>query len=106
MVLMLAFAGTATMVGVQAEGARATLDLGDPKLGMFENKVSIRVTHGGDSLPRWDFPLLARYYLEGRLDLDAMITKRIGLDDIESAFEDMRAGNVIRSVVLFDQPAR
>jgi S-(hydroxymethyl)mycothiol dehydrogenase len=106
MVLMLAFAGTATMVGVQGEGARATLDLGDSKLGMFENKVTIRVSHGGDSLPRWDFPLLAGYYLDGRLDLDAMVTKRIGLDDIEAAFEDMRAGNVIRSVVLFDQPAR
>jgi S-(hydroxymethyl)mycothiol dehydrogenase len=103
MALMLAFAGVATMVGVQGEGARASLDLGDPKVGMFENKVTIRVSHGGDTLPQWDFPRLARYYLEGRLDLDAMITKRIGLGDIEPAFEDMRAGNVIRSVVLFDE---
>ena len=103
MVRMLGFAGTATMVGVQGEGAVATLDLGDTKLGMFENKVTIRVSHGGDSLPQSDFPLLARYYLEGRLDLDEMVTKRIGLEDIEAAFEDMRAGNVIRSVVVFDR---
>jgi S-(hydroxymethyl)mycothiol dehydrogenase len=103
MVRMLAFAGTATMVGVQGEGATATLDLGDSKLGMFENKVTIRVSHGGDSLPQSDFPLLARYYLDGRLDLDTMVTKRIGLEDIEAAFEDMRAGNVIRSVVVFDR---
>ncbi len=100
---MLAFAGTATMVGVPGEGALATIDLGDPSIGAFENKISLRVSHGGDSLPKWDFPLLARHYLEGRLDLDAMITKRIGLEDIEAAFDDMRAGTVIRSVVVFGE---
>jgi S-(hydroxymethyl)mycothiol dehydrogenase len=100
---MLAFDGTATMVGVQGEGAKASIDLGDPSIGAFENKISLRVSHGGDSLPKWDFPLLARHYLEGRLDLDAMITKRIGLEDIEAAFDDMRAGTVIRSVVVFPE---
>jgi S-(hydroxymethyl)mycothiol dehydrogenase len=103
---MLGFAGTATMVGVQGAGATASIDLGDPNIGAFENKLTLRVSHGGDSLPKWDFPLLARHYLEGRLDLDAMITKRIGLEDVEAAFEDMRAGTVIRSVVVFaEEPA-
>ena len=46
---------------------------------------------------------MARYYLEGKLDLDAMVTKVIGLEDIEAAFEDMHAGRVIRSVVVFDR---
>jgi S-(hydroxymethyl)mycothiol dehydrogenase len=69
---------------------------------MFENKVTFHVSHGGDTLPQSDLPQLARYYLEGRLDLDTMVTKRIGLEDIEAAFEDMRAGTVIRSVVVFD----
>jgi len=103
MVLMLGFGSIATMVGVQGEGATAHLDLGDPSLGLFENKVTIRVSHGGDTIPRWDFPQLARYYLDGRLDLDAMVTKRIGIQDVEAAFEDMRAGTVIRSVVVFDR---
>jgi S-(hydroxymethyl)mycothiol dehydrogenase len=102
MVRMLAFAGTATMVGVQGTGAMATLDLGDPSLGAFENKLTLTVSHGGDSLPQYDFPLMARYYLEGRLDLDFMVTKVIGLDDVEPAFEDMRAGRVIRSVIRMD----
>ena len=44
----------------------------------------------------------AGYYLDGRLDLDAMVTKTIGLDDVEAAFEDMAAGRVIRSVIVFD----
>ncbi len=101
-VRMLAHAGVATMVGVQAEGATATLDLGGADLGVFENKATLTVSHGGDSLPAHDFPVLARYYLEGRLDLDAMVTKTIGLDDVEAAFADMAAGRVIRSVIVFE----
>jgi S-(hydroxymethyl)mycothiol dehydrogenase len=102
MVRMLHHAGTATMVGVQGTGAKATLDLGDPQLGVFENKVTLTVSHGGDTLPQHDFPLMARHYLEGRLDLDFMVTKVIGLEDVEPAFEDMQAGRVIRSVIRTD----
>jgi S-(hydroxymethyl)mycothiol dehydrogenase len=101
-VRMLGYAGTATMVGVQGAGAMATLDLGDPNLGAFENKLTLTVSHGGDSLPQYDFPVMARHYLEGRLDLDFMVTKVIGLDDVEPAFDDMQAGRVIRSVIRMD----
>ena len=99
MVRMLHFAGRATMVGVQGPGAAATLDLGDPSLGVFENKITLTVSHGGDVLPQYDFPVMAEYYRDGKLDLDFMVTKVIGLDDIEPAFDDMQAGRVIRSVV-------
>jgi S-(hydroxymethyl)mycothiol dehydrogenase len=105
MIRMLHYAGTATMVGVQGAGAMATLDLGNPQLGVFENKVTLRVSHGGDSLPQYDFPVMARHYLEGRLDLDFMVTKVIGLEDVEAAFDDMQAGRVIRSVIRFDGAA-
>jgi S-(hydroxymethyl)mycothiol dehydrogenase len=37
---------------------------------------------------------------DGRLDLAGMVTKRITLDDVEQAFADMEAGEVIRSVVV------
>ena len=36
---------------------------------------------------------------EGRLDLDFMVTKVIGLEDVEPAFRDMKEGKVIRSVI-------
>ena len=35
----------------------------------------------------------------GRLDLEGMITKRGRLEDINTAFEDMKAGRVIRTVI-------
>ena len=37
---------------------------------------------------------------DGRLDLAGMVSKRIELDDVEMAFEDMEAGEVIRSVIV------
>jgi len=37
----------------------------------------------------------------GQLDLDGMVTQTLALDDIDRAFADLEAGNVIRSVILF-----
>jgi S-(hydroxymethyl)mycothiol dehydrogenase len=44
--------------------------------------------------------MLVDLYLQGRLDLDAFVSERIGLDDVEPAFERMQHGDVLRSVVV------
>jgi S-(hydroxymethyl)mycothiol dehydrogenase len=44
--------------------------------------------------------MLTDLYLQGRLDLDAFVSERIGLGDVEQAFERMHGGDVLRSVVL------
>ena len=51
---------------------------------------------------RRDFPLLARAYLEGSLLLDDLISRRIGLDEINDGFAALKRGETIRSVVMFD----
>ena len=38
---------------------------------------------------------------EGKIDLAGMVTKRVGLEDVAQAFDDLKAGEVIRSVILF-----
>jgi len=38
----------------------------------------------------------------GRLDLEALVTRRIAIDDVETAFTDMAAGQGARTVVCFD----
>jgi Zn-dependent alcohol dehydrogenase len=100
-VRMLAYAGTATHIGLPEANASVTLDLGDMDTGFYWNKAKLCVCHCGDALPSNDFPLLAQLYLQGKLDLDGMVTQTIGLDDVEEAFELMETGNVIRSVILF-----
>jgi S-(hydroxymethyl)glutathione dehydrogenase/alcohol dehydrogenase len=56
----------------------------------------------GNSDPAADLPALIEHYRAGRLDLAALVTDRIGLDQIGSAFEAMRAGRGARSLVVFD----
>src|SRR6266545_232177 len=97
-VRMLAVGGTATLIGLPHAGASVTLALGGNE-GLFMRRGTVRVSHGGDHLPAEDIPQLAQYALDGKLDLAAMVTRTIGLADVEQAFDDLKAGAVIRSVI-------
>jgi Zn-dependent alcohol dehydrogenase len=44
---------------------------------------------------------MVRLHQSGRLDLDALITRRIALDEVGDAFRAMEAGEVARSVIVF-----
>lgn len=70
--------------------------------GSLMQEKRIRRSSYGDARPMRDFPFLCRAYLEGRLDLDGMITQHIGLDQINQGFAALKAGETIRSVVLLD----
>ena len=99
---MLSYAGRATTIGFPAEDDAINLNLGDFATGVYWNKAGLNVCHCGDALPSSDFPLMAQLYLDGKLMLDEMVTRKIGLDDVEDAFHEMHTGNVIRSVIMFD----
>ena len=99
-VRMLAYGGTATTIGFPAASDAVNLNLGDMATGVYWNKAALRVCHCGDALPSHDFPLLAQLYLQGKLDLDAMVTRKIGIEDVEAAFHEMETGDVIRSVIV------
>jgi S-(hydroxymethyl)glutathione dehydrogenase/alcohol dehydrogenase len=49
---------------------------------------------------RRDIPNLIALYMQKRLKLDELISRRIKLDDINAAFEAMEKGEVARSVIL------
>lgn len=69
--------------------------------GALMGEKRIRRSSYGGARPRRDFPMLARAALDGRLMLDALITRRIRLDEINDGFDALRRGAAIRSVVLF-----
>jgi S-(hydroxymethyl)mycothiol dehydrogenase len=91
-------AGTATMIGIPKAGTSVELAL-EP---FFDVRATLRVSHGGDHLPAEDFPWLARLALDGELDLAAMVTRTVGLDDVPAALDDLRSGHVGRTVVVFE----
>lgn len=100
-VKMLSYGGTATTIGFPAAQDSVNLNLGDMATGVYWNKAALRVCHCGDALPSHDFPLLAQLYLDGRLNLDGMVTRKITINDVEEAFHDMETGDVLRSVIVF-----
>jgi S-(hydroxymethyl)mycothiol dehydrogenase len=93
---MCGYGGTATLVGVPPPGR--TLDL-DPELDLFQPKVAIAVTHGGDTIPQQDFPVLAQAALDGRLDLGRFVTRTIALEDVPQALEELHTPAGVRTVV-------
>jgi S-(hydroxymethyl)mycothiol dehydrogenase len=93
---LLGHAGTLVYIGLPQPEARAELELNP----FFDKRTRILVSHGGDHWPAQDFPKLAQWALDGELDLAGMVTKTIALEDVEHAFEDLRRGDVIRSVIV------
>jgi S-(hydroxymethyl)glutathione dehydrogenase / alcohol dehydrogenase len=46
-------------------------------------------------------PELVETYLSGDLDLDSLVTRRIGLDEVNDAFEAMERQEGIRTVITY-----
>ena len=55
----------------------------------------------GSNSFRVDMPNFVEFYLDGKLKLDEMISRRIDLEQINEAFAEMKAGEVARSVITF-----
>lgn len=90
-------AGTCVFIGVPGPGPKLDLDM----QRYFDTGGSLRVSWYGDCLPTRDFPLLANWYEQGQLNLDAIVTRKITLDETEEAFEAMKRGETLRSVIMF-----
>lgn len=63
---------------------------------------SWRGTAFGGARGRTDVPKIVDWYMDGRINIDALITHTMPLSEINNAFELMHKGESIRSVVLFD----
>jgi S-(hydroxymethyl)glutathione dehydrogenase/alcohol dehydrogenase len=55
----------------------------------------------GSANPRADIPKLLELWSNGQLDLDGLVTKTYSLDGVNDGFEDMRAGNNLRGVIVY-----
>jgi len=55
----------------------------------------------GSAKMRADMPRLVDLFMAKKLKIDELISKRIGLGDVNHAFEQMEKGEVARSVVVF-----
>jgi S-(hydroxymethyl)glutathione dehydrogenase/alcohol dehydrogenase len=89
---------TAVVVGMGRSDQKIEFDAFEL---LFSEKKLLGSFYGGANV-RVDFPRLLRLWKAGKLDLEGMITQRIRIEDVNDAFRAMEAGEVIRSVIDFD----
>lgn len=89
--------GTAVLVGLPPADQLISFD----GLALAEGGIRIIGSNYGSTVPGRDFPRLAALYLAGKLPVDELISDRIGLEEINEAFDAMRRGERARSVVVF-----
>ena len=89
--------GTATIVGMIPMGQKIELDG-----HMFLREKKVQGCSMGSNRFKVDMPRYIDYYRQGRLKLDEMITRRGRLEDVNEAFRAMKAGEVARTVLMFN----
>jgi S-(hydroxymethyl)glutathione dehydrogenase / alcohol dehydrogenase len=89
--------GTATVIGMIPVGQKVEID------GyMFLTERKLQGSNMGSNRFRIDMPKYIDFYMQGRLNLDDMISRRGKLEDVNDAFRAMKAGEVARTVLMFN----
>ncbi len=94
---MLATGGTAYLIGIQKPGT--TFEM--PGGSFLNTQRHLRGVYMGSSNFKVDIPMYAQYYLQGRLNLDDLVSQTISLDQVNEGYEELKRGEVARSVVVF-----
>ena len=90
--------GTAVVVGMAAE----TADIRINALSLPRSERAIVGSWYGGARPWVDLPKLVDLYMSGKLKIDEMISRTYRLDEINTAYDALVAGEVARSVIVFD----
>jgi S-(hydroxymethyl)glutathione dehydrogenase/alcohol dehydrogenase len=94
---VLKMGGTAIVCGMIPVGQKVEIE-GSKLL----TERTIKGTMMGGNRFRIDMPRYIDFYLQGRLNLDDMISRRAKLEDVNDAFAAMKQGEVTRTVLTFD----
>lgn len=88
--------GTTVVVGVPQT------ELPLPGAEMLVSERKVQGTIGGTSIPDDDIPMYLQWYRDGDLDLDALVTSRVGIDEINEATKLLDDGKVLgRTIIEF-----
>jgi S-(hydroxymethyl)glutathione dehydrogenase/alcohol dehydrogenase len=88
--------GQSIIIGVAAAGA----EISTRPFQLVTGRVWKGTAFGG-ARGRTDVPKIVDWYMDGKIEIDPMITHTMPLDDINKGFDLMHHGESIRSVVLY-----
>ncbi|MFD1707174.1 Zn-dependent alcohol dehydrogenase [Siminovitchia sediminis] len=87
--------GTAVIVGQAASGQKISID----PFEMSDREKKLIGCNYGSAKPDIDFPKLIDLYMMKKLDVDSMISHVVGLEELNEAFERMKKGKGLRTIV-------
>ena len=90
-------AGTVVLVGVSPMGSGTNL----PGAIITRQEKTVTGSYYGTANTARDFPLYAELFLKGKLDLERLISRTYKLEQINTAYADMLAGEIARGVIYF-----
>ncbi|MFC3571501.1 S-(hydroxymethyl)glutathione dehydrogenase/class III alcohol dehydrogenase [Paracoccus simplex] len=88
--------GQSVIIGVAAAGA----EISTRPFQLVTGRVWKGTAFGG-ARGRTDVPQIVDWYMDGKIEIDPMITHTLTLDEINKGFDLMHSGESIRSVVLY-----
>jgi S-(hydroxymethyl)glutathione dehydrogenase/alcohol dehydrogenase len=88
--------GKSIIIGV----AEAGKEIATRPFQLVTGRVWMGTAFGG-ARGRTDTPRIVDWYMEGRIEIDPMITHRLPLERINEAFDLMHVGASIRTVISF-----
>jgi S-(hydroxymethyl)glutathione dehydrogenase/alcohol dehydrogenase len=95
----LAIGGAAVVVGLPPTGRSARFD----PLVLAESNQRILGSNYGSVDPQRDIPRLIDLYMDGELDLDALVSGRRPLAEAADALDDLAAGRALRTLLINDR---
>ena len=95
----LGLGGAAVIVGLPPAGELASFN----PLALATNDQRILGSNYGSIDPHRDIPRYVDWYMEGRLDLDSMISARLPLSAAAAALDDLASGVALRQLLIPNQ---
>jgi len=87
--------GRTVTVGLPNAGARASVS----PLQLVAEARTVIGSYLGSSVPSRDIPVFAQWWREGRFPVEALVSARIGLDDVNRAMDELAAGRAVRQLI-------
>jgi len=72
-----------------------------PHLGLVAEERTVKGSYLGSADPERDIPRFIEWFRTGRLPVDQLLSSRLGLDDINAAFDTLADGRAVRQVIMF-----
>jgi Zn-dependent alcohol dehydrogenase len=91
--------GELILVGIAPMGTQTNF----PSALLTRQEKRVTGCYYGSANSARDFPRYAELYLQGRLDLDRLVSRTYSLLELNRAYADMLAGDLARGVIIFEK---